>query len=130
MLKPLSPQDTTIEALGDEWRRCRGWLLPALEGAGWTHQLIDVFDMIAAGRAQLWPGRSSAIVTELIDYPRLRACRVWLAGGELRELADELRPAIKEWAREHGCARVELQGRRWRRALGEGRETFGLTVDM
>jgi len=130
MLKPLSPQDTTIERLGEEWRRCRGWLLPALEHGGNTHGIVDVFDMVVDGRAQLWPGRASAAITQLIDYPRLRSCRVWLAGGELRELADELRPAIKQWARELGCSRVELSGRRWHRVLGEGREVFGLMVDL
>lgn len=78
--------------------------------------------MVAAGEAQLWTGDQSAAVTLIEDEPRERRLLVWLAGGDLRELVDDLRPCIEAFARERGCRRMMIVGRvGWERALaGEG----------
>jgi hypothetical protein len=43
---------------------------------------------------------------------------IWLAGGERRELEDELLPQAEAWGRACGCRRVLVIGRAgWERAL-------------
>lgn len=100
------------------WERCATHLAVALEHAGDTHSLDDVARMVREGEAQFWPGRASGMVTILEDDPAERRLLIWLAGGELRELVEELRPAAEAWARGQGCRRVMIIGRPgWERAL-------------
>ena len=102
----------------EAWARCRPWLVAALERAGGTHDIDDVARLIAQGRAHFWPGRRCAVVTEFYDYPRLKACNLWLLGGDLRELL-AMRPAIEDWARGQGCTRMLGGGPRrgWERLM-------------
>jgi GNAT superfamily N-acetyltransferase len=101
------------------WIRCRPYVEAALARAGGTHCIEDVARLIGEGRAHFWPGRRCAVVTEFYDYPRLRACNLWLIGGDLRELL-AMRPAIETWARAQGCTRILGGGPRrgWERVLG------------
>lgn len=100
-----------------EFDRCRPWLEAALEYNGGTHSLEDIETAIAEGKAQLWPGQRSAIVTEMIQHPRATDLIFFLAGGELDELR-EMTPVIEEWAKEQGCSRTILYGRRgWDRTF-------------
>lgn len=104
-----------------EFERVWPFLAPALERTGGTHGRNDVRCEIEAGSMQLWPGERAAMVTEIVAYPRLKACRVFLAGGALDELRT-METAITAWARELGCDRIELLGRPgWERALPCGR---------
>lgn len=113
------PPSATFAA---EWRRCRQWVLAALELTGGTHDEADLVEAIAEGRYTFWPCERSAILTHWIEYPRFRACRVFLAGGDLAEL-QRMEPVVAEWAKRNGCARIEICGRRgWARALGGYRE--------
>lgn len=101
----------------EEWERLWPVLEPALDYAGHTHDEADLIEAIAAGTLQFWPGEKSAIVTELVSYPRFGALRFFLAGGDLAELK-EMEGRVIEWAQHYGCARVEIGGRRgWQRAL-------------
>lgn len=88
---PLSP--ASVEAL----------LRPALaEGQEWP----EVIDRIQHGRAQLWLGERSALVTEIVGD----AIHVWLGGGDLTELL-EMRPLVERAGREWGCKRATIDGR-------------------
>lgn len=101
------------ERLDDEWPRCAAYLEPALDGCS----LGDVYRALEDERARLWPLERSAVVTEIVQYPRLRACRVWLAGGDLDELRRNL-PTLDEYARACGCDRIEIDARKgWQRVL-------------
>jgi hypothetical protein len=103
-----------------EWERCRHWLDLALDG---THSIEDVRAEIEAGRAQFWPMPESACVTVVQDYPKGRALRVWLAGGDLDDLVKHL-PVLDNYGREQGCGAIELEGRRgWERVLPGYRAT-------
>ena len=107
-----------IETPSRAWARCAPYVEAALERAGGTHDIDDVARLIGEGRAHFWPGRRCAVVTEFYDYPRLKACNLWLLGGDLRELL-ELRPRIEDWARAQGCTRILGGGPRrgWERVL-------------
>ena len=100
------------------WIRCRPFIEAALTRAGGTHGIDDVARLIADGKAHFWPGRRCAVVTEFYDYPRLKACNLWLLGGELKELL-AMRPAIEAWALSQGCVRILGGGPRrgWARLM-------------
>lgn len=88
-----------------------------------THSLEDVKEAVDAGRAQLWCGTHSALVTEIIVYPRKKVCRIWMAGGLLWELKDDMLPAVEGWAKSKGCDAVEIIGRKgWQRVLDDYRQ--------
>lgn len=88
-----------------------------------THTLEDIKAAIDAKIAQLWAGRDSVIVTELIGFPRKRVCRIWLAAGDMDELTGEMLPDVEDWAKAEGCATVEIIGRKgWTRVLKGYRE--------
>jgi hypothetical protein len=100
------------------WARCAPWIDAALEHAGRTHALADVEALVRDGDAQFWPGRASALVTEIHEFPRLRSLHLWLAGGDLGELVTVLRPCAEKWACGEGCTRTTIIGRPgWARAL-------------
>lgn len=101
-----------------DWARCAPWIDAALTHAGRSHELADVQEMVAQDQAQFWPGDRAAMVTLVEDEPRERRLLIWLAGGELEELVNLLRPAAERWAQEQGCRRVLVIGRPgWERAL-------------
>jgi hypothetical protein len=98
------------------WDRARRILAPAIEHGG-THNERDVFDAVVSGAAQLWMLGDSAAVTEIVSYPRVKACRMWLAAGNLEEIL-EIERQIEDWARGIGCARLEMIGRKgWLKKL-------------
>ena len=64
-----------------------------------------------------WNGKTnvveSAIVTEIVDYPRLRSCRYFLAGGtNMKVWFNPMKEQIEQWALINNCQRIELVGRK------------------
>lgn len=103
----------------DEWARCAPWIEAALEHGGATHALEDIEALVRAREARFWAGREAAVVTEVQTWPRMKVLNVWLAGGDLAELRDELRPLVEAYGVAEGCQRMLVPGRQgWARALG------------
>jgi hypothetical protein len=75
-----------------------------------THDWDDVLALLLADKCQLWTGRESVMVTEIVEYPKLRACRIFLAGGKLEELI-EMADALADEASSIGVDRLEVNGR-------------------
>jgi GNAT superfamily N-acetyltransferase len=113
-----APTGQSVETASASWLRCRPYVEAALVRAGGTHGVEDVERLVAEGRAHFWPGRGCAVVTEFYSYPRMKACNLWLLGGDLKELL-QMRPAIEAWARAQGCTRILGGGPRrgWERVL-------------
>lgn len=105
-----------------EWDRCAPWIESALAHAGGTHTLDDVKALVESGECRFWAGRAAAMITEVQRWPRLSVLLLWLGGGDLDELVNELRPMAEDYGREQGCTRVRVSGRPgWIRALrGQG----------
>lgn len=105
----------TFEA---EWERCKPWIEAALEYGGGTHWIDDVKAMVERREARFWAWTNCAGVTEIYDYPRARVLHLWLHGGDLHELVNELRPIIEAWAVEQGCTQAMVAGRAgWDRVM-------------
>jgi hypothetical protein len=96
--------------LFDSLTRCRTHIEAALEYSHGTHTFVDIAAGVLSGRYQLWAGKKSAVVTEIIVYPRQRDLHYFLAGGDLDELKT-MRPHIEAWAIKQGCSSVTLAGR-------------------
>ena len=121
-----SPALSEAATARQEWVRCRPWIEAALPYCYGTHSIEDVERQIAEGRLQFWPGERCAVVTEIVEYPRLRALNIFLVGGDPRsepgasldELLEKMEPAVIAWAKALGCTRVAQTGRRgWSRVL-------------
>lgn len=96
---------------------CRPHLEPALDYAGNTHTWDDIAQGVLSNRYQLWYSQNSSIITEIIDYPRLRDLHFFLVGGDMEELR-AMRGPIEEWGKEQGCSRVSCAGRKgWARSF-------------
>ena len=105
--------------MDNEWERCQGYILDALAYANHSHSIDDVKQAVMTGTAQFMPLEKSAIVTEVVDYPKQSVCRIWLAGGDMDELL-EAEKQIAVWARSIGCTGMEIIGRKgWQRVLTE-----------
>lgn len=116
---------TNLVAWKAEFDRCWPWLWESLCAFGCpTHTKEQVWQRILTGKAFMWPGESSCIVVELIDYPiGWRACNYWLQGGDLKDLKTK-HAAIEDWAQQAGCVQAKGGGREgWSRAMaGEWRK--------
>lgn len=82
----------------------------ALKQAGNTHAIPDVIQRINEHKAVCWTNGDSIVVTEVLVFPRLRACNYWIVCGDLFECA-ELQPSIDAWARGEGCTVATATGR-------------------
>lgn len=115
-----------IWELMEEWGQCREAMLPAIAMTDGTHTEDDVLAELLSGRMRLWRNGSSACITEFIQYPRLKTINVFLAGGNLQEIAP-LQAEIENFGRKNGCQRACLLAVRegWTRVLGENVKVGG-----
>ena len=104
--------------------------MAAVDMAGGTHTERDVIDFLFAGRCVLWANGESGVLCEIEDYPQMRVCRYWAAGGSLEGLLP-MQEAIEAWARAQGCQRMEILGRAgWARQLGYDRRGAWMTKEL
>jgi hypothetical protein len=121
------------EWLKQEFDRCKSYIQRALDQSEGGYELEHVWDLIEKGRAQLWPTPGGCMVTIVDDLPNgLRVMRGWLAGGDsLKEIQASCAPngPIETWARQAGCKKVIIGGRRgWLRAFTGYRELMTVSV--
>lgn len=93
------------------------YICEALEYSGGTHTFEDICEGVAAGTLQFWPGRASAVITEVVQTPRQKILHFFLAGGNLADM-ERMLPGLREWGREQGCTKMTLTGRKgWERTF-------------
>lgn len=103
------------------WDIKKHHLEPALDGC---YTLEEVWHEINNNKAQFWPLPNSAVVTQVLEYPRRRVLRIWLAGGDMDELRFALSGHAVDYARERGCSVIEVDGRKgWVKVLDGFTET-------
>lgn len=77
----------------------------------------DVAERVRDGRLQLWAAEGSALVTEILTFPRATILHFYLAGGTQPVLEAMLEP-ILAWGKSKGCTHAALTGRAgWERSF-------------
>jgi|TARA_A200000159_G_scaffold60145_1_gene55699 signal transduction histidine kinase len=105
-----------------DWVRAKRYLVDALEYSDGMLDIDDIRDMLARNQADLWMGKDSAIVTQVIESRLAKALLYHLAGGDLKELV-EMTEHIENLAKDKGCSKVLINGRAgWGKALGGYKE--------
>ena len=109
MTAPALLQPPALTDAQAEWARCRDWIAAALDRDGF-YGIDDIERGIAEGEMTFWPGRDCAVVSEFITYPKMRVLNVLAGGGvrgrALRELTQEMEPALVQWARAGGASKI------------------------
>lgn len=92
-------------------------LLKALRAAGDCYTVGDIAHGILTGQFQYWQAGQSALITEIVSYPRKRVLVYFLVLGNLEECLSA-QPQVEAFARENGCSAVLCMGRDgWLRVL-------------
>ena len=100
-----------------EFDRLAPVIARALPYTGHAYTVDDVRDLVRTGRAFLWPGVRSAVVTQVVEYPRVKELYFFLAAGDLGEV-ERLYQIILAWGRAQGCTRAAFVGRAgWQRTF-------------
>src|SRR5690606_38437080 len=113
------------------WPRVEALVQRACVRSDGRYEADDVLRALQAREMQLWialarPGLAIACVcvTEIVDYPRERRCGLVFCAGVQPERWLGCLGGIECWARQQGCAALELQGRPgWERLLGDWTKT-------
>ncbi|MDE2100789.1 MAG: hypothetical protein KGL39_26320 [Patescibacteria group bacterium] len=107
---PLFVTAATWPAFG---KRVLPHLASMAEGSGGRYQRDDIVAAIMAGRMQLWLALEGAeilcaMVTQVVEYPRVRAFRCIGVVGHRPRRWTHLMDDVKRAARAHfGCSRME-----------------------
>lgn len=82
----------------------------ALAKGGPTHTVEDVVAELRQGTMQWWSNGDGCVVTEILNFPRLKALHLFLGFGAIKSCY-ALDPEFSAWAQEQGCSRVIVHGR-------------------
>ena len=93
-----------------EWERCKPWLVKAMKYQD-TYTIDDIEDKIRNGIALLWPGKKSAMVTEIIPFPQMLSMNILVFAGNFKEF-EKMFKHIETFARESGVKRLYGGGRK------------------
>ena len=108
---------SVVRKVLDDLDRFRPELEAAMDHNGGTHTFDDLTSMVLQGRFRVWTTANSIALTEIVEYPRQKHYHVFAAGGDLEEMVETL-PLIEQAARDAGCCKLTLSGRRgWVRAF-------------
>ena len=95
----------------------RDLLESALAHSQGTHLWEDIVEAVDEQDMFFWPGKNSAAITEVLDFPRKRCMHIFLAAGDMDELK-EMEPCFVEFAKHFECDFVSLSGRAgWKKSL-------------
>ena len=94
----------------EKFKECEKFIADALEYCNGTHDLQDVADQIARGELQLCPANETALVSQIITYPKRKAIHIFLAGGNIDELIN-MEESVFTWAKMQGCDMLTFSGR-------------------
>lgn len=88
----------------------------ALALGGYAHNLSDVMEKVAAGRAQVFHNEDAIVVTEVVPTRRGPVLNIWLTAGNMKG-AVELTAKAEKAATDYGCVSATFMGRMgWLRA--------------
>jgi hypothetical protein len=99
-----------------EFERLEHHIIRALKHQD-MYNLSDIKEKIRLGMFHLWPGKDSVMITEIVEFPRVKVLNILFLGGKFEELQLML-PSIEQFAKHFGCKRIFGGGRKgWLRKL-------------
>lgn len=115
------------------WPLVIDYIRPVCEIAGGAYEPEDILAEIARADQQLWivlvDGETKGcVVSRVLVHPRLKELFCPVVGGDgLEDWGAAMFAKLEEFARAHGCARIEGVGRRgWARVLPGMKEVASL----
>lgn len=112
-------------AVADIWPQAEPFIVEALNMAHGCYEPEDIMTACQRGGMQLWivaKGEEvlSAIVSEIVAYPRKRVVAVPFIGGkDMMEWQADLFQTIEDWSKAWGCSAMTGGGRRgWAKLTG------------
>ena len=106
----------------------RDYIVKAIEHTACEYTEEMLLDACFTGNSQLWlvwsdeRGAECAVVTSVM--PQIKVCLIKACGGRGRQHWLGLLDEIEKWAKELGCTKMRLYGRRgWSRVLADYRVT-------
>jgi hypothetical protein len=81
------------------------------------YNLSDIKEKIHQGEFHIWGGKNSVMITEIVEFPRVKVLNLLFCGGDYKELETML-PSFEQFARHFGCKRIYGGGRKgWLRKI-------------
>ena len=103
-----------VDMIDGVWMKVQPWINKALEFGNGEFEIGDIYSALIDREMQLWiiyerPENHIvlAVVTQIVEYPQKKACRVVALGGENHLLWEERLVIIERWAMEQGCSSLE-----------------------
>jgi hypothetical protein len=94
--------------------------------------------IILDGHAKLWvlwseSGIAAAVVTQIVEFPRLRELRIWLVGAHKNTLSAQVMKdscaMLEDYGRAHGCAMISGGLRRGWQRMSDGFKESGVLFE-
>lgn len=120
----MTPYIVPSDSVLDVWHEVRDSINKGLKEGDGNFEEIDILNGCVSNQMTLWRHGASALVCQIISFPRKRVCHVLVLGGaEMRNWFPHI-DILEAWAKSIGCHRIEELGRRgWTRVLeGKGWE--------
>lgn len=102
----------------DAWREVEPLIQRALDHSVGEFDKYDILKFILSEEMRLWvatdgPTLKGITVTQVIHFPRYRACQVVLMAGNdaFTSWFKDMMQAVEHWARSMGCVRIQEAGR-------------------
>lgn len=109
------------------WPLVEGYIVKAMKYGAGRYLPGDVLQRLVSGHARLWVAANTetgeidaAVVTQILEYPRLKELHIWLVGGRnMRGWVKQAQAMIEDYGRAYGCAISAGGARRgWMRVGG------------
>ena len=112
--RELKGTGVPFDMIDDFWTQVSPFIEMALEHGHGEFEVDDIYEACLEKDMQLWviyeqPEHKIvlAVVTQIINYPKTKVCRIVTLGGESDLLWENKLFILEEWAKENGCVRVE-----------------------
>ena len=104
--------DFPLSELADWLPNIWEMLKQACERSSGKYEPMDIVRAVYAKKMQLWnaidEGKILAIgITEVVQYPHTKVCRLLAATGEELAVLVQVLPKLEEWAQSIGCGWME-----------------------
>ena len=110
------PQQQSKQDWEIEFERLEEHIIRALKHQD-MYNLTDIKEKIGQGMFHIWPAKNSVMITEFVEYPRVKVMNLLFCGGDYKEL-EAMLPSLEQFAKHFGCKRIYGGGRKgWLRKI-------------